>query len=154
MTHQPLSVFFPSLFGCQAYLKHLKFFMLSCHDVLIFSFYFARRGSNITWLQTTSSRKKKKNLTAERNVNLQTGIKITGVLRKEKRHTCRYLMENPSAYSLVDKSTNEAKVTQNMLRGQRFRFKASLLRHILEKSMREDFFPTSSASLTRLICSR
>ena len=118
MTHQPLSVFFPSLFACQAYLKHLKFFMLSCHDVLIFSFYFARRGSNITWLQTSSSQKKgkkEKNLTGERNVNLQKGIKITGVLRKEKRHTCRYLMENPSAYSLVDKSTNEAKVTQNML---------------------------------------
>ena len=92
----------------------------------------------------------------ETSFNLQKGIKITGVLRKEKRHTCRYLMENPSACSLVDKSTNEAKVTQNMLRGQRFCFKASLLRHILEKSMREedDFFPTSSASLTRLICSR
>ena len=59
--------------------------------------------------------KKKENLTGERNVNLQKGIKITGVLLKEKRHTCRYLMENPSAYSLVDKSTNEAKVTQNML---------------------------------------
>ena len=118
MTHQPLSVFFPFSLRLSSISEAFEilyalmprrpyFFLLFCEEG--FQYHLA---SNYV---VSKKGKKKKNLTGERNVNLQKGIKITGVLRKEKRHTCRYLMENPSACSLVDKSTNEAKVTQNML---------------------------------------